>query len=85
VELLKQKQFSPLTVPQQLALIFAGVSGLLDQKPLSTIQSFAKNLAGAVNVGQVKLPLNSQGIPDYTEVRTFLIASCYCHNFLLVI
>lgn len=37
VELLKQKQFSPLTVEEQIALIYAGLSGSLDKKPVDRI------------------------------------------------
>ena len=34
VELLKQKQFSPRTVEQQVTLIRAGLSGALDKQPM---------------------------------------------------
>jgi len=37
VELLKQKQFSPLTVTEQVVLIYAGLSGRLDQISLDAI------------------------------------------------
>ena len=44
VELLKQKQFSPLSVEQQIALIFAGTSGILDTKPIDQIGPIAARL-----------------------------------------
>lgn len=47
VEILKQKQFSPLTVQQQITMIYAGISGLLDSKPLDQIRGIADNLAQA--------------------------------------
>jgi proton translocating ATP synthase F1 alpha subunit len=37
VELLKQKQFAPLSVPEEVALIYAGLSGALDKQPLDRI------------------------------------------------
>ena len=45
-ELLKQSQGSPYPVEQQIALIYAGVSGGLDEVNLSDIKSFSKDLLG---------------------------------------
>jgi F-type H+-transporting ATPase subunit alpha len=39
-ELLKQPQFSPLKVEEQVAVIFAGVSGYLDQLPVDKVTDF---------------------------------------------
>jgi len=39
-ELLKQPQFSPLSTPEQVAVIFAGVKGYLDKVPVSKIRDF---------------------------------------------
>lgn len=44
VELLKQKQFSPRTVAQQVILIHAGLSGMLDKQPLDKINIVAENI-----------------------------------------
>jgi F-type H+/Na+-transporting ATPase subunit alpha len=41
VELLKQPQFAPITVGEQVITIFAGSSGLLDDIPVKTISKFA--------------------------------------------
>src|ERR1700677_3090786 len=43
-ELLKQGQFSPLTVEEQVLVIFAGTSGSLDDIAVSDIQRFEKGL-----------------------------------------
>jgi F-type H+-transporting ATPase subunit alpha len=40
VELLKQPQFSPMSVGEQVITIFAGSSGLLDEIPIESIVSF---------------------------------------------
>ncbi len=40
VELLKQPQFSPMTVGEQVITIFAGSSGLLDDIPVETVGQF---------------------------------------------
>jgi F-type H+-transporting ATPase subunit alpha len=39
-ELLKQPQFSPLKVEEQVAVIFAGVSGYLDNLPVNKVGEF---------------------------------------------
>ncbi len=43
-ELLKQPQFSPLSVEEQVLVIFAGVKGYLDQIPVSEIKRFETEL-----------------------------------------
>ena len=43
-ELLKQNQYSPLTVAEQVISIFAGVNGYLDDINLNMIKDFEKNL-----------------------------------------
>lgn len=40
VELLKQNQYVPLTVEKQIASIFAGTQGLLDDVPVDQIRPF---------------------------------------------
>ena len=43
-ELLKQPQNSPKTVEEQVALIYAGTNGYLDELPVSLVTVFASNL-----------------------------------------
>jgi len=43
-ELLKQKQYSPMTVAEQVLTIFAGVRGYLDDIDLKSIEGFEKKL-----------------------------------------
>jgi len=43
-ELLKQKQYSPMTVAQQVIAVFSGVKGFLDDVGLSEIQDLEKNI-----------------------------------------
>ncbi len=44
VELLKQGQYAPLTVEKQLAIIFAGSQGLLDDLPVDQVRPFEEFL-----------------------------------------
>ena len=43
-ELLKQDQYSPLTVAEQVVSVFTGVKGYLDDVELNKIKSFEKNI-----------------------------------------
>jgi F-type H+-transporting ATPase subunit alpha len=47
-ELLKQPQFSPLKTEEQVAVIFAGVNGYLDDIPVSRVQDFEQSLLSAL-------------------------------------
>jgi F-type H+-transporting ATPase subunit alpha len=44
VEILKQPQYVPLAVERQIALIFAGTNGFLDDVPVESLQSYEREL-----------------------------------------
>jgi len=48
-ELLKQAQFSPLTVEQQTCILFAGVKGYLDKLDTNRIGAFEKALLASLS------------------------------------
>jgi F-type H+-transporting ATPase subunit alpha len=43
-EILKQPQYSPLSVSEQVAIIYAGINGYLDEIPVAKVTAFAKGL-----------------------------------------
>ena len=47
-ELLKQPQFSPLKMEEQVAVIWAGTNGFLDALPVSKVRAFEDGLLGLV-------------------------------------
>ncbi len=47
-ELLKQPQFSPLKMEEQVAVIYAGVNGYLDNLPVSRVREFEDTVLGAL-------------------------------------
>ena len=49
VELLKQPQYKPLSVVQQIISIFAGVRGLVDDIPVADIQKFESGLINFID------------------------------------
>lgn len=54
-ELLKQKQFSPLAMEEQVAVVFAGVQGFLDSLEVSQIGSFESNFLRHLRQNHVDL------------------------------
>lgn len=50
VELLKQGQFVPMSVEKQVASLFAGTNGYLDQVPLQAVQKFEKEFLDMMEV-----------------------------------
>jgi F-type H+-transporting ATPase subunit alpha len=49
VELLKQRQFSPLKTEEQVAVIFAGVNGYIDDLPIKDVLPFEKALLSTLH------------------------------------
>ena len=47
-ELLKQPQFSPLKMEEQVCVIYAGVNGYLDPLPVNRIRAFEDGLLGVL-------------------------------------
>ena len=43
-ELLKQSQFSPLILAEQVAIVYAGVKGLIDDVPVEEVVQFSREL-----------------------------------------
>ena len=54
-ELLKQSQYSPMEVEEQVAVIFAGVKGYLDKIPTQKIGEFEKSLLQKLNTKGSKI------------------------------
>jgi F-type H+-transporting ATPase subunit alpha len=50
-ELLKQPQFSPLKMEEQVCVIYAGVNGYLDPIPVNRIRAFEDGLLGTLRSG----------------------------------
>ena len=55
VELLKQGQYSPLTVPEQVVSIYAGVKGYLDKVAVNNVVKFERELHNEVKTNHPEL------------------------------
>ena len=54
VEILKQKQYSPMDVVKQIPIIFAGTKGHLDDIPLNKISEFETGLFDYLDANNAK-------------------------------
>ena len=65
-ELLKQPQYSPLTLAEQVAVVYAGVKGLIDEVPVEQVTQFARELREYIKSNK----------PDYvTKIQTEKVLS----------
>ena len=80
VEVLKQKQFSPLPFSRQILLIFAGTNGLLDDLPVDQIRDFEAELYKYVdmsNPGVLNSIMDKKVLDDALKAEmTRLIKEC---------
>ncbi len=58
VEILKQPQYSPMTVEKQVAIIFCGTKGLLRKVPLSSVRDFQEEYLHFLEVHHKELLAN---------------------------
>jgi F-type H+-transporting ATPase subunit alpha len=67
-EILKQDQYEPLPVAEQVAIIFAGVNGYLDDIPLPEVKRFEKDFLAFLRTKHAEiLATISTDIPKETE------------------
>ncbi len=55
IEILKQNQFEPLRISQQVAIVYAAVNGYLDKIELAKVREFEKELHSILGTQHVKL------------------------------
>jgi F-type H+-transporting ATPase subunit alpha len=76
VELLKQGQYSPQSVERQIAIIFAGTQGLLDDMPVDQIREFETFLFGFLDRKHAQVLGDIAGKKELTdEIRAALAAA----------
>src|SRR4051812_39818343 len=80
VEVLKQKQFSPLPFSKQILIIFAGTSGVLDDLPIDQVRDFEAELyryVDATNPGLLRTIMDKKVLDDSIKAEmTKVIKEC---------
>jgi F-type H+-transporting ATPase subunit alpha len=83
-ELLKQPQFSPLRMEEQVCVIYAGVNGYLDPLPVDRVPAFEDGLLGALHNqhGEILKAIRDSGDLDKdTEAKLKTVIDNYAKAF----
>jgi F-type H+/Na+-transporting ATPase subunit alpha len=83
-ELLKQPQFSPLKMEEQVVVIYAGVNGYLDALPVAKVRSFEDGLLSLVrgkNVDILNTIRDTRDLNDDTAAKLKAVVEAYAKTF----
>ncbi len=83
-ELLKQAQFSPLKMEEQVCVIYAGVNGYLDPFPVDRVRAFEEGLLALLHASHAPLLAaiaSSRDLSDETSAKLKAVIDGYAKNF----
>jgi F-type H+/Na+-transporting ATPase subunit alpha len=83
-ELLKQPQFSPLKMEEQVVVIYAGVNGYLDALPVAKVRSFEDGLLSLLrgkNVEILNTIRDTRDLSDDTAGKLKSVVEGYARSF----
>jgi F-type H+/Na+-transporting ATPase subunit alpha len=83
-ELLKQPQFSPLKMEEQVCVIYAGVNGYLDPMPVARVKAFEEGLLALLrtkNVDILNTIRDSRDLDDATTSKLKAVVDGYAKTF----
>jgi F-type H+/Na+-transporting ATPase subunit alpha len=83
-ELLKQPQFSPLKMEEQVVVIYAGVNGYLDPLPVNRVRAFEHGLLGLLRTqhpGILDAIRDSRDLDDDTTGKLKSVVDDYARTF----
>jgi F-type H+-transporting ATPase subunit alpha len=83
-ELLKQPQFSPLKMEEQVVVIYAGVNGYLDALPVAKVKAFEDGLLSLLrgkNVDILNAIRDSRDLSDDTAAKLKSAVEAYAKSF----
>jgi F-type H+/Na+-transporting ATPase subunit alpha len=83
-ELLKQPQFSPLKMEEQVVVIYAGVNGYLDALPVAKVRSFEDGLLSLLrgkNVDILNTIRDTRDLSDDTAAKLKAVVEGYAKTF----
>jgi F-type H+-transporting ATPase subunit alpha len=84
-QLLKQPQYSPMAVEEQVAVIFAGTKGYLDNVPAAQVSAYEQVLLSALRTSGADLLTSirsEQKVTDDTEKKLASFLDTFTQNYL---
>jgi len=76
VEILKQRRFTPLTVKQQILLVFAGLNGYFDRYPIESVSNVKNALTNLVG-SSTSIDFNIREKAPTEKLRAFINATVF--------
>jgi F-type H+-transporting ATPase subunit alpha len=83
-ELLKQPQFSPLKMEEQVAVIYAGVNGYLDPLPVNRVRAFEDGLLAQLRGRHADILdsiRSTKDLPSETEAKLKGVVEAFAKSF----
>jgi F-type H+-transporting ATPase subunit alpha len=83
-ELLKQAQYSPMPMEEQVVSIFAGVNGFLDGVPVAAVTRFESSLLAHIRADHADLLAtirDTKALDDATTARLKTVAGDFAKTF----
>ena len=72
-ELLKQPQGAPLSVPEQVAIIYAGINGLVDDVEVGKVKEFSSQLISYLGSSKPEYASSIQSSKKFDETAESLL------------
>jgi proton translocating ATP synthase F1 alpha subunit len=72
IEVIKQKRFSPLSVQQQVAVIYAGLNGYLDEVPIEKVQDAKQKIINYSSDASGQLKIDFSKPANANELKPFI-------------
>jgi len=88
VEILKQGQYNPYPVEKQVAIIFAGTNGFLDEIPVDSVSKYESEFLDIMELKHKDILdeiMNSKEISDETSAKLKEILTAFTDSFLVSI
>ncbi|WP_316353826.1 F0F1 ATP synthase subunit alpha [Candidatus Trichorickettsia mobilis] len=85
-EILKQPQYAPLVVEEQVISLYAGVKGYLDQIPVAQVKEFEHKLLEEIRFKSIDILTSikdEQKLTESTEQQLKLLLEKFVHEFLV--
>ena len=85
-EILKQPQYAPLVVEEQVISLYAGVKGYLDQIPVAQVKEFEYKLLEEIRFKSIDILTSikaEQKLTESTEQQLKLVLEKFVHGFLV--
>jgi F-type H+-transporting ATPase subunit alpha len=87
-ELLKQPQYAPFRIEQQVVSMYLGVKGYVDKIPVAQLKAFEHKMHDVLRLNHQELMndiAERKQITEETEVKLKIFLECFVRDFIAVV